>query len=769
MKRTLIYGLIVAALAVVSCNKTEMDPLTGVFPDATVVELTTLTSCEAVKDDADRRVFTLDLTDGTTPMHMTLIGSKYYLTANQYTEAIDAVAKNGNFVLGKTSIGGKAVKQGYITVSILEEKETENGCENTYSISTVLFLEDGTPYKTFWTGKLPFEKDAVLAPQYTYTDTVAQDCTLEDGSTPVTDVESHTLVLNDLSGTFAAQIKLIRSLGTKDLSGNYTVKEYAHEDLSAGNGFDMGVYFGMDPGAFVIGSYYVADGAVVIIDPGANISVTGMGDGVYSIEGDGFSFLCAPEGYVPGGATVYDATDTVAQDCTLEDGQTLVEDVESHTIVLKDSEGAVKGQIKLIRSVGTTDLAGTYTVKEYAHEDLTAGNGFDLGAMFGMDPGALVIGSYYIGEEGAIVLVQPGETITVSKDGDVYTFEGSTDWVLKGKLVEDTPGPGPDPQPGDAEEVTFTKFLSLSSYVGMGVNLAGINLATSDITYTPADWAAGIYTDSYGGSGKMLKLEYYTTDGTLAPGTYKACAVGGTVGEGEFGIGYDGQWGASGTTLYTITDGKPDAGKYITDGTLTVSVSGEIYTIELESTLLKAKFVGRLSNEPAQAVELTQFLSLTSYTAYGVNLAGVNLATSGITYTPADWAAGIYADSYAGSGNMLKLEYYTTDGSLAPGTYKACAVGGTVGEGEFGIGYDGQWGASGTTWYTITDGTPDAGVYVTDGTLTVSVEGGVYTIVLESSTVNAKFVGKLSNEPDPAPAAVTINIDGDKLCVTGTM
>jgi hypothetical protein len=99
---------------------------------------------------------------------------------------------------------------------------------------------------------------------------------------------------------------------------------------------------------------------------------------------------------------------------------------------------------------------------------------------------------------------------------------------------------------------------------------------------------------------------------------------------------------------------------------------------------------------------------------------------------------------------MLKFEFYTTDGTLVPGTYKACAVGGTVGEGEFGIGYDGQWGASGTTWYTITDGTPDAGVYITDGTATVSVEGDVYTIELESSVVNAKFVGKLSKDAAPA-------------------
>ena len=730
-------------MTLASCSNSELEPLSGLFPEATVVEMSGesgLTSYTAEKDAADRRVFTLDLTDGTTPIHLTLIGNKYFLTANQYIEALDAVAKNGNFVLGKSTVGGKAIKQGYINVAVLEENETEEGCNNKYSINAVVFLEDGTPFKANWEGYMAFEKDAVLAPQFIYTDTVAQDCTDADGNA-YTDVESHTLVLNDLSGEFAAQIKLIRTVGTKDLAGTYTVKEYAHEDLSAGNGFDLGVYFGMNPGAYVIGSYYLNEGTVVIVEPGATISVTAMGDGIYSFEGDGFSFLAAPEGYAPGGVTVYDMTDTVAQDCTLEDGQTAVTDVESHTLVLKDSEGNVAGQVKLIRAIGATDLTGTYTVKEYAHEDFAAGNGFDLGAMFGMDPGALVIGSYYIGEEGAIVLVQPGETITVSKDGDVYTFEGSTDWVLKGKLAEPTPGPGPEPQPGD--EVTLSEFLSLTDYSGYGMNMVGIELGTAGFSYQAPDYQT-VWTASYPVDGQFIKLELYAEGGVVAPGTYAPSAENGKVSAGEFNLGADNGWGGfNGTSWFSVASGAA-TGVAVTDGTVTVAKEGDVYTIEIKTTAVNAKFVGRLSNEPAQAVELTQFLSLSSYVTMGVNLAGVNLATPGLTYSPADWAAGIYTDSYGGSGNMLKFEFYTTDGTLAPGTYKACAVGGTVGEGEFGIGYDGQWGASGTTWYTITDGTPDAGVYIKDGTATVSVEGEVYTIELESSVVNAKYVGKLS-------------------------
>ena len=767
--------MMVAALALVSCTKHELDPLTGVFPEATVVELNSLTSCVAEKDAADRRVFTLDLTDGSTPMHLTLIGNKYYLTTNQYTEALDAVAQNGNFVLGKSSVGGKNIKQGYINVDLLEENETADGCENTYSIAAVVFLEDGTPYKANWTGKIAFEKDAVLAPDYFFTDTVAQDCTDSDNN-PYLDVESHTLVLNDASGNFAAQIKLVRSVGTKNLAGTYTVKEYAHEDLTAGNGFDLGVYFGMPAGAYVIGSYYLKDGAVVIIEPGATITVSDAGEGVYSIDGDGFSFLTAPEGWVPGGVSVCDMTDTVAQDCTDADNNQYL-DVESHTLVLKDGEEFV-AQIKLIRSVGTTDLAGTYTVKEYAHEDLTVGNGFDLGVYFGMPAGAYIIGSYYI-KDGAAVIVEPGETITVTSAGEnTYKFEGSSDWTFVGKLAA-----GGD-QPGEQDNWDYTPSAAYNASNNLWKSTAAGHENFYYYSCTGGDWNG---TDTVTQEPPFLtkkestyKLTYEantndrwqnqffitTLDGNHialdAAKTYKfSVTVGSTESFGAFFKleQYDANHAKhEGATIWE-PEGYPN-NINLTAGS-PVTLEHEFTGVEGPSINLVFDFGGNPAGAvvyikditlvevggdvpPVQTVELGQFLSLTSYIDYGANLVGMNLASADLVYTPADWAAGIYQDSYTGSGNMLKLELYSTDGSVAPGSYKACAVGGTVGEGEFGIGYDGMWGASGTTWYTITDGTPDKGVYVTDGTVDVSVDGGVYTIELKSSVVNAKYVGKLS-------------------------
>ena len=744
MKKIRFITAIALSLSVLACTNTELDPLTGVFPSPTETALgkEATAAVSAYKDDSDRRIFELELTGSGTSLKATLVGDKYFLTANQYTEALDAVAKKGNFILGKTSVNGQAVKQGTITVELLSQTDTEEGCENTYAISTVIFLEDGTPYKISWTGNLAFEKDAVLAPQFTYTDTVAQDCTLEDGSTPVTDVESHTLVLKDFGGEFAAQFKLIRSVGTKDLAGSYTVKEYAHEDLTAGNGFDLGVYFGMDPGAFVIGSYYLADGAVVTLDAGAAFSVTGMGDGIYSFDGDGFSFLAAPEGYVPGGVTVYDMTETVAADCTLEDGSTPVEDVESHTFVLKDADGAVAGQVKLIRALGADDLTGTYTVKEYAHEDFTAGNGFDLGVYFGMDPGAFVIGTYHFGEEGELVIAEPGETITVSKDGDVYTFEGSTDWVLKGKLAEPAPGPGPGPEPGD--EVTLTEFLSLTDYSMYNMNMVGIELGTSGFYYQAPDYQT-TWTPSYPVDGQFIKLELYSEGGVIAPGTYVPSAANGTVNAGEFNLGADNGWGGfNGTSWFTVASGAA-TGVAVTDGTVTVSEAGGVYTIEINTSAVKAKFVGKLSNEPDPGIALTEFLSLTDYSMYNMNMVGIELGTSGFYYQAPDYQT-TWTPSYPVDGQFIKLELYSEGGVIAPGTYVPSAANGTVNAGEFNLGADNDWGGfNGTSWFTVASGAA-TGVAVTDGTVTVSQEGDVYTIVIATTAVNAAYTGKLSSD-----------------------
>ena len=80
----------------------------------------------------------------------------------------------------------------------------------------------------------------------------------------------------------------------------------------------------------------------------------------------------------------------------------------------------------------------------------------------------------------------------------------------------------------------------------------------------------------------------------------------------------------------------------------------------------------------------------------------------------------------------------SADGSVAPGTYVP-AKGENPGPGEFKPG-----SAAGGTQWTVFAGGSSTTEFVTDGEITVSVDGsGVYTIVLECGVTNAKFVGKL--------------------------
>ena len=121
--------------------------------------------------------------------------------------------------------------------------------------------------------------------------------------------------------------------------------------------------------------------------------------------------------------------------------------------------------------------------------------------------------------------------------------------------------------------------------------------------------------------------------------------------------------------------------------------------------------------------------------------------TSGLSVVQSDWGSQI-----SGEGNYLKFDAYSADGKLAAGVYRASAVGGVVGEGEFSIGYDTTvdwgWGPMevtnwGTCWMTHNADGSETGVKITDGTLTVEISGETYTITLESSVLNAQYVGPL--------------------------
>ena len=371
-------------------------------------------------------------------------------------------------------------------------------------------------------------------------------------------------------------------------------------------------------------------------------------------------------------------------------------------------------------------------------------------------------------------------TINVSKKGSKWVIELISGegkemiWAkFEGAVDALTDGGSED----DADYIELTTLLSATKNQG----LLTINMAQDGISSTtdPNTWQT-----TWEGEGNYLATDIYSPDGKLYTGEYKACAVGGTVGEGEFGIGYDTtvDWGWGpievkdwGTCWWTVADGATSAEK-ILDGTMTVAMEGDNVVIKLKSSVVNAKFTYPVAQfvdgtgapievvnlgggeGPKPAPDYTEFTKLLivqpnqgydesgqptgEYTSFTLKVGTEGMFTEVVNN-------GWYDETkIKGTGQVLSIDFYTADGTVAAGTYTACEVGGTINEGEFGIGYDVEmwgnkmvWGPCVTAYESDTAGTIEK---VTDGTVTVEISGDVYTITLESSNINAQYIGSLT-------------------------
>lgn len=378
--------------------------------------------------------------------------------------------------------------------------------------------------------------------------------------------------------------------------------------------------------------------------------------------------------------------------------------------------------------------------------------------------------------EGSVTVTRKGskwviELVSGEGKSMLWTkFEGAIDALTD-------PALGGGGNVDDTDYVELTKLLSATKNQG----LLTINMAQDGISSTtdPNTWQT-----IWEGEGNYLAADIYSADGKLYTGEYKACAVGGAVGEGEFGIGYDTTvdwgWGPMemkdwGTCWWTVADGATSAVK-ILDGTMTVAMEGDNVVIKLKSSVVNAKFTypvaqfvdgtgapievvnlgGGGGNNPApDYTEFTKLLIVQPNQAYNESGQPTGEYTS---FTLKVGTDGMYTEvvnngwydetKIKGTGQVLSIDFYTADGTVAAGTYTACEVGGTINEGEFGIGYDVEmwgtqmvWGTCVTPYESDTAGTIEK---VTDGTVTVEISGDVYTITLESSNINAKYIGSLT-------------------------
>ena len=409
-----------AALALASCQtKSVLDPLEGVFQAPKVVNLTSLQGSEASKADG-KRMFVLDLSDGSTTLHATLVGDSYYLTSNAYTEAQESVAKKGNFILGRTSVNGTQVESGTITIA----QEGEN-----YTLKAVLFLTDGTPYKMNWAGSIHYDPDPepvrlteVLIAQANANGTVTvklgtEGMSVDGMGTPSGDGYALTADLYSADGFLHEGVYTPASGDTVD-EGQYAPGyEY---DLSS---WGMGImHWGT---CWWAGDKvtHITSGPITVEMKGTNYVITWGDESTYP---NWAVFSGAIDALAPQAAPSFDYTYTETLGGAVDNTFAPVAGVETHSLVLKDASGAETAYFDLVLAEGETNLAGEYTCTEYAHEPYTFGNGYDLSA-WGMGVG----GSRYVGADGSVVLVNPGETLTVTEvSAGVYKFVGSTGYTF---------------------------------------------------------------------------------------------------------------------------------------------------------------------------------------------------------------------------------------------------------------------------------------------------------------------------------------------------
>lgn len=392
-------------LGLSACYKPVLDPLSGKFPAPTVVEgdgAFTGASATSVKGD-NGRLIGVDL-DGTTKVHLALVGNKFFLTENTYIEATAAAAQNGNFISGQTTVNGKGVKSGRVVVAreaVDTEKKTYS-LDDVYTINCVLFCEDGTPYRMEWSGKLAFYPDPVIG------DIIVENTMADAASATEAGKMKHLITLVDGDGNPSGTFEIYTEVDATSIAGTYVCKEYAETLGEAGiiaNGYnfpDWGISGG---------SYFMKDGARVDIAAGQIVVIAPLTDKSYVFNVAGTDIVVAGsemgEGVVFGTA----GADAVS---TTEAGK------NKHLVTVTEDDATV-GSFELYTEVDA-DLTGTYECKEYAEtlgESLIIANGYNF-------PDWGISGGSYNMKDGARVDINAGEFVTIVKAGEkLYSFCGN--------------------------------------------------------------------------------------------------------------------------------------------------------------------------------------------------------------------------------------------------------------------------------------------------------------------------------------------------------
>ena len=402
-KNILLIALL--GISLVSCYKSQLDPVSGKFPVPTEVKASEFTAASATSVKGEQgRLIDVDLKSNTASVHLAIVGNKYYLTENVYLGALEATATSGTFIAAKTTVNGLGTKEGRITVSRIPvdtEKKTYS-LDDIYTINAVLFLVDGAPVKFEWTGKLAFYPDPIVG------DIVVENQMTDTVSDTDAGKKKHLINLIDGDGNPSGCFEIFVEPDATTIVGTYTCKEYAEMAGEAGliaNGYnfpDWGISGG---------SYFMKDGTRVDVAAGQTVVIAQLSDKSYVFNVAGTDIVVAGsemgEGVVFGTA----GADAVS---TTEAGK------NKHLVTVTEDD-APAGTFELYTEVDA-DITGTYVCKEYAEalgESLIIANGYNF------PDWGISGGSYYM-KDGVRVDINAGELVTVVKAGEkLYSFCGN--------------------------------------------------------------------------------------------------------------------------------------------------------------------------------------------------------------------------------------------------------------------------------------------------------------------------------------------------------
>lgn len=569
------------------------------------------------------------------------------LQSGAYTEASASYATAGNYITGAegTTLTLNGEKH-LVTAGTINL----NAVDGTYTLKGIVKLNNGENYSISWTGSgLAWEG----LPQLKTLNTV-----LSAQSNLASGQKSITLNLSDGNFTSEMDMTTYQTV-YKGSGNYLAIDLYSEDGYLAagtykpsaqGGAINKGEYgIGWDPGdIYGIGMVFENWGtcwwtvnetatpqtsAEKILTGDITVALNGT---VYTITVDNGDLYAQFVGEIPAvtkpaapadpweisGSIVYEhseglsftMTDDTANNQT--SGGAALEGVSLYWVQINDAAGNLVAELDLVTKQGATSIAGEYKVTSYPDEVGEAGNGFyiDLGAM-GWGEGVMSGGTILYGPDGTANVIDAETSkikITENKGQTIIIVKGTSNGAtIAGKYVigeaqEDEGGEGGSGCGCDCDgckdctgseggnddggdSFNGVQLIGLGGWIdyGMfGMNMVGIDLYSAGCEVTNSWWQ---YT--YTGTGNHLKLELYCEGGVITPGVYQIVTVGSAPEPGQVKAGDD----SGGSEWYSVADGTPTLIGKITDGTVTIEQSGDIYTLTVQSSICNAQYVGPLA------------------------------------------------------------------------------------------------------------------------------------------------------------------------------